>query len=370
MGEGARVAAAAVRLRGRRSAAIGWTTTGTASTTMPIPIAPVATELQAEFQAVADDARGPVSALSLAIATADGRVALVASGTTESGGQQAVVPGDRFPIGSVTKSFVATVVMQLRDEGKLSLEETLSKWLPDFPRADRITLRHLLSHTSGIFDYTQDRHCIARINRGQTMTPAEMIGWAADNAPLFEPGADWSYSNSNYILLGAVIEAVTGNTAAAELRTRIFDPLGMKDSFLLGSEEVPGGLLVHGYLEQATGDVDFTELWNGTAAWTAGAIVSTGADMLRFSHGLLEGELLDPASLAEMETPVAAIGGGFGYGYGLLVGADWVGHDGAVPGWRSQWTHLKSGATVVVLQNRYDDGAAIQAATVGAVDAL
>jgi D-alanyl-D-alanine carboxypeptidase len=190
----------------------------------------------AALQGILEDARGPVGALVLGVERADRRVALAASGAVKSGGARAVAPSDRLPIGSATKSFVATVVMQLRDEGALSLDDSLASWLPDFPRAARIRVRHLLGHTSGVFDYTQDDGFADLVLADHRFTPEEMVAIAAAHDPLFEPGAGWSYSNTNYILLGRVIEAVTGHTAAAELRTRILEPLGMADTFLLGSE--------------------------------------------------------------------------------------------------------------------------------------
>lgn len=307
---------------------------------------------QGPLQQIVDRERGPVGALVLGMETFDGKVGLAASGNVKEGGRE-VRATDRFPIGSITKTFVAVAILQLRDEGKLSLEDPLSRWLPDFPRAEQIELRHLLSHTSGVFSYTDDPAFIQLMNIGATVKVSEMVEVAANNEPLFEPGERFEYSNSNFILLGVVLEAVTGNSAAAELRARIFEPLGMKDTFLFGSEEMPGGLEVHGYLAGRVGkDVDFTSMWNGTSAWTSGAVISTVVDMLRFSHGLFQGELLLDPTLMEM---VAGVGDD-GYGFGLSKAPTWIGHGGAVPGWLAHWVYLGNGATIVAFQNRYDDG--------------
>jgi len=322
------------------------------------------------LQSVADDSLGAVGALLLGIEDAHGKVGLVASGFAAKGGRD-LVPTDRMAIGSMTKTMVATVVLQLRDEGNLSLEDSLEKWLPDFPRAEQIELRHLLSHTSGVFDFTWDSTFSDRIASGASITVDEMVEVAASHAPLFDPGAGWSYSNSNYILLGRVIEMVTGHTAAVELRRRIFEPMGMHDTFLLGSEEVPGGLQVHGYVQGGLGWIDFTDQWNGTGAWTAGGIVSTTPDILRFSHGLVQGELLAPETFAEMtRNPSPMDEGSLQYGLGIILGAGWIGHDGAVPGWMAQWVHMEDGTTVVVMQNRLDDAAALSRAIVGTAELL
>ncbi len=323
--------------------------------------------LAAGLQGKLDEARGSeVGALALGIETTDDRVATLASGTVAVDGR-ALLPGDRFPIGSITKSFVAVLVLQLRDEGKLALDDTLSTWLPDFPRADRITLHHLLSHTSGIAEYLQANTLNKWLLARTVVTPAQMVELAAEQAPLFEPGTRWAYSNSNYVLLGLVIEAVTGTPVETELRARIFEPLGMADSFLQGEEE--GSLEVHGYVPQTVGELDMIPYWNGTPAWTAGAIVSTTADMLRFSHGLFQGELLTDTSLGEMITPVGDAGS-FRYGYGIIIGDGWIGHDGAVPGWMAQWIVTDEGNTIVTLQNRFDDADALARATSGAIDQL
>lgn len=324
----------------------------------------------AALRTVADDARGSVPALVVGVERPDGSVAFATSGTREKRGDVAVAPDDRFPIGSITKSFTATLILQLRDEGRLSLADSLARWLPDFPRAGQIRIRHLLSHTSGIYDYLSDTPFQERLVAGETITVDEMISIAAENDPLFSPGRSWSYSNSNYVLLGAVIEKVTGGTYAEALRTRIFEPMGMHDSLLLGSEPIEGGLQVHGYFPQGLGEMDMVTLWNGTGAWSAGAIVSTAADMLRFSHGLTHGELLPAASFAEMRTIAFPFEEGAGYGYGLLLADDRLGHDGAVLGWMSNWMRRDDGATVVALQSRLDDGDAMNDATHGVFELL
>lgn len=321
-----------------------------------------------ELQAVADDARGRVPALVVGVERPDGTVAFAASGRRVKGGEEPVLPDDPMPVGSITKTFTAVVVLQLRDEGRLSLDDTLDRWLPDFPRADQIELRHLLTHTSGIYPYTEDADFVDRMVAGDTFTVDEKVAIAATHDPLFAPGAAWSYSNSNYLLLGKVIEAVTGDTAAAALRTRIFTPLGMRDTLLLGAETLDGGLPVHGYLRNgAQGDLDVTDAWNGTAAWTDGAIVSTAADMLRFSHGLASGELVAPETFGEMVDAAVEINERMGYGYGLLLIDDFVGHDGATIGWMANWMRRSDGATVVTLQSRLDDAAAMNAAMNGAL---
>ncbi|RYZ43530.1 MAG: class A beta-lactamase-related serine hydrolase, partial [Myxococcaceae bacterium] len=141
---------------------------------------------------------------------------------------------DRLRVGSITKSFVAVVALQLQAEGRLSLDAPLATWVPDFPRADRISVRQLLNHTSGAFNYTQSQEFLAQAEAspGKTWTPEELIAYGAAQSPSFEPGARWEYSNTNYILLGHILESVTGTPLAQQLRTRILEPLDLDSTGL------------------------------------------------------------------------------------------------------------------------------------------
>jgi D-alanyl-D-alanine carboxypeptidase len=221
-----------------------------------------------------------------------------------------------FRAGSLTKSLVAAVVLQLVAEGRLSLADTLERWLPGIlPYGDQVTIRQLLSHTSGI---PQDWATIAQALYGSPegrlhhWTPQALIALVADRPPDFPPGTDWSYSNTGYILLGLVLETAGGATLAQELQRRIVEPLGLRHTYLPGNDHElpapmsrgyslrvgPGGEVLDGPL------LDFT-VQNPSWAWAAGGLVSDLQDLTRFFRALLGGRLLPPRLLAEMRTTVA-----------------------------------------------------------------
>ena len=221
-------------------------------------------------------------------------------------------PDDRFRIASITKSFVATVVLQLVGEGKLSLSDTVEKFLPGLvPNGDKITVRQLLNHTSGLYDYESDPRLFAPYlsgNLGYTWTPRRLVALAVSHGPLFRPGARWSYSNTNYVIAGLIIEAVTKDKLAGELSRRIIGPLGLKAT-RLGADQHMGSPAAHGYYKGQ----DVTGL-NFSFAWGAGSMVSTAGEVARFFQALLGGKLLHPQQLKQMEATVTGAAGNYGLG--------------------------------------------------------
>jgi D-alanyl-D-alanine carboxypeptidase len=219
-----------------------------------------------------------------------------------------------YRAGSLTKALVATVVLQLVAEGRLSLQDTVARWLPGIlPYGDQVTVEQLLRHISGVPDYTPPVFLSlygSRQARFRSWTPQELVGVVADQPPLFPPGTATSYSNTGYILLGLIVEAATGHTVGHELDRRILRPLGLRDTFFpvnapgLPSPKArgysvpvsPQGQLLAGPL------LDFT-IYNPSFAWAAGSLISTFADLARFFRALLGGRLLPPRLLAEMATP-------------------------------------------------------------------
>jgi D-alanyl-D-alanine carboxypeptidase len=162
-----------------------------------------------------------------------------ASGVADLRARRPMRPGLHFRAGSLTKSLVATVVLQLVTEGRLSLSDTLERWLPAIlPYGDRITIHQLLNHTSGVPDYwaAVERTLYgSRQGRLRAWTPQALVGLVADQPPGLPPGTAWSYSNTGYVLLGLIVEAATGNTLARELVRCIFRPLGLRDTLLPGN---------------------------------------------------------------------------------------------------------------------------------------
>jgi len=252
-------------------------------------------------------------------------------------------PWLHYRVGSVTKPFVATVVLQLVAEGRLSLQDTVERWLPGIlPYGDQVTIRELLSHTSGVPDYTLEP--IIRLYtdpqaRFRAWTPRELVALVADQPPDFPPGTAWSYSNTGYILAGMIIEAATGHKLGRELARRILRPLGLRNTFFPINRPTIPRPYARGYslpLGQEQGPLlDFTVL-NPSLAWAAGALVSNLGDLEHFFRALLGGRLLPPRLLTAMTTPVPTGQPGFGYGLGLIVidtpAGRLLGHDGAIPG--------------------------------------
>jgi D-alanyl-D-alanine carboxypeptidase len=270
-----------------------------------------------------------------------------------------------FRVGSITKTFVATVVLQLVAEGVVRLDDSVEQWLPGLvPNGHAITLRQLLNHTSGIYNYTDDPELLRAFarNRLEVWTPAALVALATRHPPLFTPGARWSYSNTGYILLGLVIERATGTTVAEQLRRRIFEPLALTrtslpDAPTLAPPFASGYLLSgNGLIATPRGRPADITLWSPSWAWAAGALVSTASDLARFYGALLGGQLLAPAQLEAMRTTVAVGVGRETYGLGLTVvpltcGEAW-GHGGAVFGYTALAFGSRDGSRqAVVLVN-------------------
>ncbi|MCG5215882.1 serine hydrolase domain-containing protein [Streptosporangium sp. KLBMP 9127] len=228
-------------------------------------------------------------------------------------------PHERFRIGSATKAFTATVVLQLEAEGELSLDDTVDKWLPGVVQGNgndgsTITIRHLLNHTSGIFNYGNDPEAAAELSglaffehRYDKYTPEQLVKLGLRNPRYFpEPGQGFVYTNTGYILAGMIIEKVTGGTLADEISRRIVRPLGLTGTYLPGEETKIRGPHPRHYstLFSAESDAeiyDVTEM-SATTAWAAGGVVSTVGDLHRFTGALLRGRLLQPAQQREMFT--------------------------------------------------------------------
>jgi D-alanyl-D-alanine carboxypeptidase len=258
---------------------------------------------------------------------------------------------DRFQIGSNTKSFTTLLALLLQEDGVWSLDDPLSNWLPEqaakIPDGDKITLRMLGQNHTGIPDYADwiigdalkgDSLDQASLEKGYT--PEEIVDYVVQNLePNFAPGEGWEYSTTNFILLGMAIEATTGKPLDQLYQERIFDPLGMENSYLLNSVPEERSF-VNGYYTLKSGTVADVTNWNGSQGWAGGSIVSTVEDMANYTAGLTSGTVFkDPASLEQMTAFGDGAVGPFD-AYGLGVGR-WSqdpfawGHAGQTPGFQS-----------------------------------
>jgi D-alanyl-D-alanine carboxypeptidase len=263
------------------------------------------------------------------------------------------VPHDGYVrIGSNTKTFVAVLVLDLVARGRLSLDDTVERWLPGVVTGNgndgaRITVRQLLQHTSGLPEYVDTLDALRsadafRAHRLDHYDPEDLVALAMKRPPAFEPGARWAYSNTNYILAGMLIERVTGRPWEVALRERILRPLRLDHTFAPGDDAELPRPHARGYQQFEAGGplVDTTE-FNPSAAYTAGELISTPSDVARFWRALLGGRLLDAAEMAEMRRTVLAetfqeYAPGARYGLGIMwmpstCGGYW-GHGGDVPG--------------------------------------
>ncbi len=261
---------------------------------------------------------------------------------------------DRFRVGSITKTFVATVLLQMEEEGKLSLDDRVERHLPGLVRGNgndgrKITVRELLSHTSGLFDYLADEEYLETYILGEgylehrydTLPPEKHVKVALSHEPLFKPGERFSYSNTNYILAGLIIEKAGGRTYEAEVRDRIIKPLGLKATSNPGNSihlPRPSSRSYSKLFASAPDRIDDVTEMNGSQGWADGDIISTTGDLNRFYNALLGGELLSPKQLKAMKTTVSsAERPDMAYGLGLSrfrtsCGTTLWGHGGGMVG--------------------------------------
>ncbi|WP_245699590.1 serine hydrolase domain-containing protein [Streptomyces roseifaciens] len=259
--------------------------------------------------------------------------------------------GDHFRAGSITKTFVATVVLQLEAKGRLRLDDTVEKWLPGMVRGNgndgsKITIKQLLNHTSGLFDYTKD-HPAAKWgtkqwldHRSDTFKPEQLVALAVSHRPTHQPGGPYNYCNTDYVLAALIIEKVTGHSFESELRQRIIEPLGLTGTVLPGTDKTlpsPHGRGYTEFLEEPGVLHDVTE-YNPSFIRGTGDLITTTGDLDRFLAALLSGRLLPPAQMKEMTTKVP----GSNYGLGLATwrtacGVEVWGHNGVWAGTEA-WT--------------------------------
>jgi CubicO group peptidase (beta-lactamase class C family) len=263
-----------------------------------------------------------------------------------------------FEIGSVTKQFTAVAVLRLRDQGKLSLDDEITRWLPDFDTRGRtVTLRHLLAHTAGIADFTEAPE-FGNLSTNIRLPRDSAYALLQRLPPQFAPGEMQIYNNSGFWLLGLVIERASGMTYEDYVERHIFAPLGMTRSMYCNSQEnVPRR--AHGYF--VSRDREVRRAWTVAHTWpfAAGSLCSTLGDMVTWLRALHGGRVLSPASYAEFITPSRLNDGtSLRYGMGIQVGPDpsglmYLGHGGRGPGFwvETGWYPEARMAVVVMINN-------------------
>lgn len=318
--------------------------------------APSAGTGDVELQALLDELVAAGASGALAVVDDGQHISRQAGGAARLEPPQPLTPEARFRAGSITKSFVAVVALQLVGQGTLRLDDSVDRWLPGLvPDGRAITLRMLLNHTSGLFDFTADETYLAEFLADPTRrrSPYELIAVANRHPPTSAPGAGWSYSNTGYVVAGLMIEAASGRDLEWLIRHRIIKPLRLtRTSFPTGTNVA--GYHAHGYAPPSltgAGYVDVTRI-SPSAVWAAGAMISNAADLRTFYEALMQGRLLRPAQLTQMLTTVP-VAPGFDYGLGVFAeqypcGTVW-GHQGGILGYVTWAYSDRSGRRSVVV---------------------
>ena len=291
-----------------------------------------------------------------------------ASGSADLSADVPMPADGAFRIGSITKMFTAAVVVQLVEDGVLTFDDSIAQWLPEvaaqLPYGDQITVYQLLTHTSGLFNVVEHEAYFADIftqmvvdeTTGATTLdcverdPHDTLArYVYGKEAQFEPGQQWRYSNTNYTLLGMIIEAATEMPLAEAYGVHIYEPLGMSSTFLDCYED-PLADVVHGYSSAGGSLSDVTEL-HESVGWSAGGLVSTAPDLLLFARGLFGGTLFDdPEMLSAMTTPAP----NSGYGLGIALQPESMGHAGWIAGYRSVLNYVPEHDAVVVMVYNHD----------------
>ncbi|NRQ37083.1 beta-lactamase family protein [Nonomuraea sp. NN258] len=310
------------------------------------------------------------------------------AGTAELGGSAEPPIDGHVRIGSNTKTFTATLVLQLVAEGRIGLDDAVAGHLPEFGLDERITVRMLLQHTSGVFNFTgeyfEDGTFSPGIpatpagkewvdNRFHTYRPEELVRLALSKPARFEPGTDWSYANTNYVLARLLIERVTGRSVAEEMQRLILGPLGLTDTVQPSTQTGIPAPHAHAYYRyEDDGQTRTVDVTSHNPSWisSGGDMISTTRDLRTFISALLSGRLLPADLLAEMLTPEAKVG----YGLGVFVqeapgGGTLISHNGGAAGHAAlMYSTPDGGKTLTAALNYVDDAdmslaAAFQQAT-------
>jgi D-alanyl-D-alanine carboxypeptidase len=282
----------------------------------------------------------PRGAFMVAIVDSSGRTVHASEGPDSD--KRLPTPEDTFRVGDITKIFTSLLTLLLVDEGVVDLDAPAANYVTRVRVPPGVTVRDLLQHTSGIPNFVETPGFWDRVlNRPRRVwSPEDVAGLVEDQAPLFEPGAEFGFADTNYVVLGILIEEVTGQDFAQEMRTRIIRPLGLDSTYLAGSEKGPEPFGAYTSMRGDHEPIDFDYTSAATAEWAAGAMVSSAIDLHALLSAVFERRVISEESLAEM-TANDEYGLGIGY-----AGENLYGHDGWMPGYGTVVLHgPRSGMT-------------------------
>ncbi|MFD7833647.1 serine hydrolase domain-containing protein [Streptomyces sp. NPDC059761] len=311
----------------------------------------VARQLDDAVRKVMSEAKVPGVMVSL---SAPGKGSYVrAFGVADKATGRSIRTDMNMRIGSVTKTFTVTALLQLVDQGKARLDDPIGKYVAGVPNGDRITLRELAGMRSGLFNYSEDEGFFKALtsNPRRPFTPQELLAYSFKHPVLFEPGAKFYYCNTNLILLGLVVEKQSGQRLNDYINQKVVRPAGLHRTLFPVGAEFPNPHS-QGYTDQtATGKTEDAADWNPSWGWAAGAMISDLEDLKTWSKVLATGTLLKPATQAERLKVVDALPG-TGYGLGIFNVQGWIGHNGSLPGYQALAVYLpEAKATLAVMLN-------------------
>ncbi|WP_330331782.1 beta-lactamase family protein [Streptomyces sp. NBC_00536] len=340
--------------------------TGAAAATEP-PVAPgtvrqltpaVARQLDAAVQRVMHEANVP--GVSVGLWTPDKGQYVRSFGVADKASGQKMTQDLHIRIGSETKTFTVTALLQLVDQGKAGLDDPIAKYISGVPNGDKITLRQLAEMRSGLFNYSADEGFYKALttNPDKPFTPQELLAYSFKHPVLFAPGAKFLYCNTNLILLGLVVEKLSGDTLADYIQEYVVTPAGMHQTLFPKGAEFPEPH-AQGYTDQtASGKVEDSADWNPSWGWAAGAMISTLDDLRTWAPTVATGVLPDGKPLISAATQKERLDTikttipGAGYGLGIFRVQGWTGHNGSLPGYETLTIYLpEAKATLVVVLN-------------------
>ncbi|MFD7401867.1 serine hydrolase domain-containing protein [Streptomyces sp. NPDC059866] len=345
-----------------------------ATTNLPSPS--ITGVLAVQKQAMANGAPGALTRIDFGASSYR-----IASGKADTAAGTAMDADRRFRVGSVSKSFTTVVLMQLVAEGRVDLDAPANDYLPKPLPDDRITVRHLLSHRSGLWDFTNDMfyHTVPGFEavRNKVFSFQELIDLSTAHQPTVVPGAAYSYSNTNFVVLGQLIEHITGVPMATHYEQRIFQPLGLRNTSYVHPGTTITGSHARGYLRDDDTTLPLVDSTEQTVSWaqSAGAVISNSADLNRFFAAVVSGKLVSQPQLQEMLSmvPVNADGTQF-YGLGLRgralsCGVKVYGHTGTMQGYYTYaFTSADGKRSMTSMANTSNNGT-VNAALAGTLEA-
>jgi D-alanyl-D-alanine carboxypeptidase len=365
---------------------------GSAEVQQPARQAAAADVIHSRLQRVLDSLRSVSGSpgITLGVALPDGRVLGLASGMADTARRIPLEPDDLLLAGSVGKTFFAALALALIQDGKLSLDAPISTWLgsePWFsrlPNGPAVTVRMLMNHTSGLVRYEFKDAFTRDLTAGpdRIWRPEELVAYLLDEPAPFEAGKGWDYSDTNYIVLGMILERITGNTAYAEIQQRFLDPHGLRDVIPSTARRIPGLAQSYAGLPNPFGgrdemlDAEGRLAINPQFEWAGGGFATSAPALARWARVFYEGAAVDSVTVARAiaEAVPARLGPEVRYGLGVIVwpGADGpvVGHSGFFPGSFTEMRYFTGGRFAIALQLNTSNGRALRARPAAMVNAL